>query len=89
MLKNFATTVAFATILATPMLAQADADSQFLAADQNRDGFVSESEFYMTQDFDRHGSFYRADRDNDLRLTATEFKTVDFLSERRRTRESR
>lgn len=82
-MKRKAVLAAAIIALAAPLAANAS-EQDFNLADQNRDGSVSEQEFYDTQDFERRMFFFRADRDNDRRLNAKEFKSVDWFIEMRR-----
>ena len=82
-LKTIAAVALGAAILA-PIAAQAMPSPRFERADVNRDGAISEREFYRTQSYERHAFFFRADRDNDRRLTPEEFKSVDVFIDHRR-----
>ena len=86
MIKQSLPALVLAAAVAAPLAAFAASGPGFERADQNADGRVSQSEFYMTQDHERHEFFFRADRDNDLSLTAKEFKSVDVFLDRSRNR---
>ena len=55
----------------------------FARADANSDGGITAAEFYRSQPFEYHRYFHFADKQNDGKLDAEEYKAVRRLIDRR------
>ncbi|MBX2854059.1 MAG: hypothetical protein KTR21_03670 [Rhodobacteraceae bacterium] len=84
-MKHFITT-AIAVGLGLAAAPAFAGSKSFARADANGDGGINAAEFYRSQPVEHHRFFHFADRENDGKLDAEEYKTVNRLIDRRNYR---